>query len=103
MIKAQIEHKVIAAGLILLLCGGLLLTSNASALQGYGLPWWTIDGGGGSSSGGDYGLDGTAGQPDPGPLLHGGDYTLEGGFWGGEVSGTTLFDIYLPLALRADR
>jgi hypothetical protein len=66
----------------------------------YDLSWWTLDGGGGSSSGVNYVLDGTAGQPDPGPVLSGGNYNLEGGFWGGGLSGTTVFNIYVPLVFR---
>jgi hypothetical protein len=73
-----------------------------SLQQTYDLSWWTIDGGGGSSNGGNYILDGTAGQPDPGPILSGGSYNLEGGFWGGGLSGMTTFNIYLPLVMRND-
>ena len=94
---------------LLLLVGGLLLAASAlaqSPQQSYDLSWWTVDGGGGASSGSGYLLDGTAGQPDPGPVLSGGDgppgrlYNLEGGFWGGGVSGVTIYEIYLPLLLR---
>jgi hypothetical protein len=89
----------------LLLVGVLLLTSAALAQQpqqSYDLSWWTVDGGGGSSTaGGSYSLDGTAGQPDPGPILSGDGYSIEGGFWGGGVSGVTMFNIYLPLLLRS--
>jgi CSLREA domain-containing protein len=48
--------------------------------EGYGLPWWTVDGDGGSSQGGSYTLPGTLGQSDAG-ALSGGDHTLAGGFW----------------------
>lgn len=94
--------RLIIAGL--LLAGSLLIASAALAQrpdQVYELSWWTVDGGGGGSSGG-YLLDGTAGQPDPGPLLSGGDYQVEGGFWGGELSGSSWYDIYLPLLFKAD-
>ena len=87
----------------LLLVGSLLIASAALAQrpdQVYELSWWTVDGGGGGSSGG-YLLDGTAGQPDPGPILSGDGYSIEGGFWGGGVSGVTMFNIYLPLLLRS--
>ena len=49
--------------------------------QNYRIDWFTIDGGGGTSSGGQYTLSGTIGQPDAGELA-GGNYVLEGGFWG---------------------
>jgi len=87
----------------LLLAGGLLWNGVAlgqNPQQTYDLSWWTADGGGGSSNGGNYVLDGTAGQPDPGPLLGGGNYLLEGGFWGGGLSGVSWYTIYLPLLLR---
>jgi hypothetical protein len=32
----------------------------------------------------------------------GGDCNLEGGFWGGGLSGVTTFNIYLPLVMRND-
>ena len=90
----------------LLLFGGLLLATSAlaqSPQQSYDLSWWTADGGGGTSTAaGSYTLYGTAGQPDPGPLLSGGNYTLAGGFWGGQVSGASWYYTYLPLVLRND-
>ena len=73
--------------------------------SGYDLSWWTVDGGGGSSgAAGSYTLDGTAGQPDPGPLLSGGNYQETGGFWsGGGLSGVSWYDVYLPVVLRGYR
>lgn len=53
------------------------------AQGGFGLSWWTVDGGGGIASGGSYTLTGTSGQPDAGPSLSGGGYAVAGGFWGG--------------------
>ena len=47
----------------------------------YSLDWSTIDGGGGTSTGGVYAVTGTIGQPDAG-AMSGGNFTLEGGFWG---------------------
>jgi len=91
-----------AALLVLaLLVVGIVAAQAQSPQQAYDLSWWTVDGGGGSSSAASsYSLDGTAGQPDPGPILSGGNYNLEGGFWGGGMSGVTIFDIYLPLVMR---
>jgi hypothetical protein len=62
----------------------LLFVSSALTLtaQNYQIDWYTIDGGGGTSSGGPFTLSGTIGQPDAG-TLSGGNYVLEGGFWGG--------------------
>jgi hypothetical protein len=73
--------------MVLLLAGIALAQTESvsSALRsaGYDLTWWTVDGGGGSMSGSGYALTGTAGQPDAGPALSGGRYTLFSGFWAG--------------------
>ena len=45
------------------------------------IDWHTIDGGGGTSTGGVYSGTGTIGQPDAGPTMSGGNYSLDGGFW----------------------
>jgi hypothetical protein len=90
---------------VLLAVSGLLLAGTLALARGpqqtYTLSWWTVDGGGGHGAAGNYVLDGTAGQPDPGPILIGGNYRLEGGFWGGALSGQVQqYSIYLPLLLR---
>lgn len=59
----------------------LAATAIATA-QNYHLDWFTVDGGGGTTTGGVYSVTGTIGQPDAGMTLRGGDYSLEGGFWG---------------------
>ena len=48
--------------------------------QNFAIDWFTIDGGGGTSTGGVYSISGTIGQPDAGPVLTGGNYSLVGGF-----------------------
>ena len=50
--------------------------------QSYSIDWFTIDGGGGTSTGGVYSVRGTIGQPDAGPTMSGGNFTVDGGFWG---------------------
>jgi len=52
-----------------------------AAAETYSIDWSTIDGGGGTSTGGVYSVSGTIGQPDAGHM-NGGNYTLDGGFWG---------------------
>jgi hypothetical protein len=66
---------------LLLLCSTLLLITHSAAAQNYAVDWFTIDGGGGTSTGGVFSISGTIGQPDAGKLA-GGNYVLDGGFWG---------------------
>jgi hypothetical protein len=61
---------------------GLLLGSSLVVrAQQYSIPWYTIAGGGGSSAGGVYSVTGTIGQYAAGHLS-GGNYSIDGGFWG---------------------
>ncbi len=62
--------------LLLMLC-----SSVVAVAQNYSIDWSTIDGGGGTSTGGVYSVSGTIGQPDAGPAMTGGNYSLTGGFW----------------------
>jgi hypothetical protein len=92
-------------GVALLALAGLALrglpAGAQSPQQTYSLSWWTADGGGGhSTAAGSYTLDGTAGQPDAGPRLSGGNYLLNGGFWPGGVGWQVRHAIYLPIVLR---
>src|SRR5215831_8672232 len=59
----------------------LILIATSASAQSYSIDWYTIDGGGGTSTGGVYSVSGTIGQPDAGHMS-GGNYTLDGGFWG---------------------
>ncbi len=63
---------------LLLLLG---LGTGSLQAQSYSIDWFRVAGGGGTSTGGVYALSGTIGQADAG-FLSGGNYTLEGGFWG---------------------
>jgi len=49
--------------------------------QTYSIDWHTIDGGGGTSTGGVFSVSGTIGQPDAGPTMTNGQYSVTGGFW----------------------
>jgi hypothetical protein len=62
------------------LAGALGLTLSTAA-QNYSVDWFTIDGGGGTSTGGVYSVSGTIGQPDAGPAMTNGQYSVTGGFW----------------------
>jgi hypothetical protein len=59
----------------------LALVALAGRAQSYSVDWFSIDGGGGTSTGGVYSVTGTIGQPDAGHSS-GGNYTIDGGFWG---------------------
>lgn len=64
------------------LLGVLFLGVPATHAQtNYAVGWFTFDGGGGTSTGGLYTVSGTIGQPDAG-TASGGNYALQGGFWG---------------------
>jgi hypothetical protein len=81
----------------------LLLWAAPTLAQGgvYELSHGTLSNGGGSHSGGDYQLTSVIGQPEAGPVLSGGKYTLVGGFLpvpvGGRQGGASV--IYLPIIL----
>jgi hypothetical protein len=62
---------------------GLVLAWTASTVQGqtYAVNWHKIAGGGGVSSNGTFQIQGTIGQPDAGPAMTGGNYSITGGFW----------------------
>jgi hypothetical protein len=58
-----------------------LVFPSLGRAQTYNIDWFSIDGGGGTSTGGVYSVSGTIGQPDAGHMS-GGNYTIDGGFWG---------------------
>ena len=94
------KRKWFLSLLLLVFAVALLGVVSASALAGYSLDWWTVDGGGATSSaGGSYSLGGTIGQPDAG-ASSGGGYTLSGGFWGGGAVAQAAHNLFLPLILR---
>jgi hypothetical protein len=64
-----------------LLALGLALTAVGARAQNFSIDWFTVDSGGGTSTGGVYSVTGTIGQPDAG-AMSGGNFTLDGGFWG---------------------
>ena len=78
----------------------LLLTIQVVRAAGdapYTLDWWTVDSGGGTSQSGTYSLTGTVGQAEPG-TLHGGEYSLVGGFWA--VLQEAWNEVFLPILLK---
>ena len=75
------------------------LVAAATVLaQSYSIDWYSVDGGGGTSTGGVFSITGTIGQPDAGHMS-GGNYTLDGGFWGivaaVQVPGSPLLSVAL--------
>jgi len=61
--------------------------ASACFAQALDIKWSTIDGGGGTSVGGPFTLSGTIGQPDAGPTMQSGTFTLTGGFWASPTLG----------------
>lgn len=78
---ASVAWPVKGQEFILFCLLALVLCPLASPGQ-YSLDWSTIDGGGGTSTGGVYSVTGTVGQPDAGAVMTGGNFSLQGGFWG---------------------
>jgi hypothetical protein len=72
--------------------------AQLAAPAGFDISWSTVDGGGGVSVGGTFALTGTIGQPDAGPILSGGGFSVAGGFWPGSVQPepTCPADVALP-------
>src|SRR5436309_3853349 len=66
---------------IFALLGSACVCATSAFAQTYSIDWFTIDGGGGTSTGGVYQVSGTIGQPDAGPTMSGGNYSVDGGFW----------------------
>ena len=66
---------------ILALFGSVCVLATGALAQSYSIDWFTIDGGGGTSTGGVYSVSGTIGQPDAGKMS-GGNFSIDGGFWG---------------------
>lgn len=95
------KRKTILIVLAMIAIVTALSLSNAATFakpaDTYTIDWYTIDGGGTmSTSGGAYTLSGTIGQYDAG-TQSGGDYKLNGGFWGFLDS---LSKLNLPLIMR---
>ncbi len=75
------QSKTCRSAMLGAFCFLLLHSSFILHAQSYAIDWFTIDGGGGVSTGGVYTVSGTIGQPDAGQMS-GGNYTVNGGFWG---------------------
>ncbi len=91
---------LIALSLIVLVIVALSfgnVSVSAKPADTYTIDWYTIDGGGAMNlQGGSYTLSGTIGQFDAG-TMSGGNYKLNGGFWGFVDSISKLF---LPVIMR---
>ena len=84
IMKNQTWKMAAGKGRIVLLACCILLPSSfcLQALgQSYSIGWYKIAGGGGISTNGQYSITGTIGQPDAGPAMTGGGYSVTGGFW----------------------
>jgi hypothetical protein len=78
-------------------CLFFIALSGLQAQTNLAINWSSIDGGGGSSTGGIFTISGTIGQPDPGQMS-GGNYSIEGGFWGILAAAPPLEPLWLAVA-----
>lgn len=62
-------------------CFALFAFCFSAPAQNYSTDWHKIAGGGGQSTGAVFQVTGTIGQPDAGPVMTGGNYSVTGGFW----------------------
>ena len=72
----------------------VLVAAPLGAQQGgaYDLRWSLLEGGSGRVSRGNIVSDHTLGQPEAGPPMSAGNFTLQGGFWAGvEIQSDNLF------------
>jgi hypothetical protein len=81
--------------LILFLVSAVVLAAQIE----FGIRWWSVDGGAGASSGDGYVLSGIIGQPDGGPAMSNGSFTVSGGYWKATVSGDQMWEVYLPILI----
>lgn len=97
MRQALLLTLALAALIALLIVGQPL---GADEPRDFHLTWWTVDGGGGTLEDGNgrFTLSGSIGQPDAGPPLRGGAYTVAGGFW--PLAAPLETQVYLPTILR---
>lgn len=75
--------------ILLQLTGLLALGMSAASAQPFTLSGHVIAGGGGAAGGGRFQITGTFGQPEAGPQLTGGCFTVDPGFWGAYATLTT--------------
>jgi hypothetical protein len=72
----------------------VLLATPLGAQQGgdYDLRWSLLEGGSARASSGNIVADHTLGQPEAGPPMTAGSFSLQGGFWAGvEIHSDSLF------------
>ena len=93
-------YHITSAHYLLLAITVLGLASAALTLGTENISRWAVAGGGGQSAGSGYALNGTLGQPEAGPAMSGGDYTLSGGFWRSGITALPVTGgntIYMPI------
>jgi hypothetical protein len=90
------ERKRLTLIILVVVVAALVTGASLANVLGYSLDWWTVAGGGGESTGGQFTLNGTAGQSQN-IVMEGGDFKLGGGFWGGGTLPERTHTLYLPL------
>jgi hypothetical protein len=79
----------------------LLFSAALGRAQNYSIDWYKVSGGGGTSTGSVYSVSGTIGQPDAGPAMTNGQFTVTGGFWALPTAVQTLGSPTLSIARAA--
>ncbi len=95
----RIRKRYLISALLILVCllGAAFYSAWAQTGGSYDLTWNTLNGGGRlAASDGSYSLYGSIGQPDAGPVMSGGGYSLTGGF----LSAIPAYSISVPLLYK---
>jgi hypothetical protein len=92
----MIRKRIFVILAILLLVAVVTLNIPALAADGIEISRYST-GAGGVSEGGGYSLQGSIGQAEAGSI-NGGEYRLNGGFWGGFID--QFLELFLPLINR---
>jgi hypothetical protein len=76
-----VDRRRLAAIVAMAGIAALATVVLANAQGTFEVSWWSVDSGGNDMAGGAYAISGSAGQPDAGVALTGGEYGVTGGFW----------------------
>jgi len=93
------KHKIGVKIVLISLVATLVIAAGTMALTNPEIPRYFL-GAGGQSTGGGYILADSIGQHDASGSMHGGNYSMTGGFWSRVGEAKTDFFVYLPLVIK---